>query len=269
MRRCLLLSASWVLVAGVVGCGGTGSFLGSGAVKPEITAIHPRITGIDLGGVNLAFDVDVANPYAVPIRSPRFRYSLDVSGSRFLASEQTVNVDLPKRGTGTVTLPLRMGYGDLWRTYENLKEAREIAYELRGALILPVSRRNVEVPFTRSGNFPVLRLPSFSDIDAKVLELGMGTGQLAVKANLTNPNVFALGLKNLGYAIKIGDIQLSDLSASTLGNVGPGETQALNLNGRLTGGNLARILSGGQIGRLRIEPTGFLETPYGQVPLSR
>jgi len=268
-RRWLAGGTIALLLITLGGCGSTRSLLGQLGQKPEITGVHPRITGLDLSGVNLAFELDVANPYSVPIHSPNFKYALDISGSQFAESSETAAVDLPARKTGTVTLPLRVGYADLRKTYNNLKGAKEIPYTLRGALVLPVAGESVELPVKKSGSFPVLHLPHVSGIRPSLSNVGLGGGTLDVKANFTNPNAFALGLQSLGYAVKLGDVELGSVTASTLGSVAAGETREVDLSGNLSAGNLTQVLGGTRLGQIQLEATGTLETPYGKVPLPR
>ena len=67
MKRGLVALAAMVLAVLMAGCASLDI-----AGRPEVRAVRPRITGIDFGGVDLAFDVDVNNPYPMAIRSPGF-----------------------------------------------------------------------------------------------------------------------------------------------------------------------------------------------------
>ena len=92
--------------------------------RPDVRAVRPRITGVDFRAVDLAFDVDVNNPYPVPIKSPEFRYGLDIEGVEFLEATGSSRIDLPALSIGTVTVPVRLPYANLWRTLKNLGGAR-------------------------------------------------------------------------------------------------------------------------------------------------
>ncbi len=234
--------------------------------KPRIESISPHITGLDFQGVNLAFDVGVLNPYSVPIKSPQFKYGLDVQGAEFLNSETTSKLDLPAKGVGTVTLPVRLEYLDLWRSYHQLKDAAEIPYTLRGALVFSPLGETIELPLQKSGVFPVLRMPSFSDIQVEPGEVSLGSAKVSLKANVLNPNVFVLGLENLGYRAKLGNIDLGALEVSTLREIQPGGKEQLSLTGALSGfAAIQQLLAGQSLGAAQILPSGFLQTPYGTV----
>jgi LEA14-like dessication related protein len=216
----------------------------------------------------MAFDVDVDNPYPVPIKTPRFRYGIDIRGSRFFDSEATSQINLPARRVGTVALPVRLSYVDLFKTYQNLSGASEVDYTLNGAMLLPVLGRQMELPLSYSGKFPVLRPPSFSNIDIGFTNVSLTKTKLNVSAAMKNPNAFALGVEGLGYVLKLGNIELGGLTATTQSTLGAGQTGQLLLSGELSAANaLLNILKGGKAGAAQILPQGSIETPYGLVKL--
>ena len=243
-----------------------GELLGTVA-KPTVEGVHPRITGLDFKGINLAFDVDIKNPYSVPIKSPKFKYGLDISNEEFLASEEAIDISLPARNVGTATLPVRLTYTDLWQGYRALRDAEEVPYNLRGSLVLPVLGRNFELPLSKSGKFPVLRVPKFSNVEVKVPKLSFDGASIAIKADMKNPNIFALGIEKLGYVLKSSDTVLGALAASSVDAIEPGETQPFSFEGEFSAlPALANILSG-KILDVEVVPVGSLNTPYGVVEL--
>jgi len=242
-----------------------GSLLGE-MKKPEVVSVAPRIAGLDLEGVNLEFDVDVSNPYSVPIKSPQFRYGMDVEGAEFLKSEATSKLDLPAKGVGTVTLPVRLKYLDLWQSYASLKDKAEVAYALKGALVFSPLGETIELPIEKRGNFPVLRMPKFTSMEMEPPQVSLGAANINVKTMVLNPNVFDVGLEDLGYALKIGTIDVGGLSLSTLKSLQAGQSGQLNFSGRISGFQaVQQIFSGQKIGEISILPTGSLQTPYGAV----
>lgn len=240
----------------------------SGVEKPEIQSISPRITGLDFEGVDLAFDCQVLNPYSVPIKTPRFKYGLDVQGKDFLDSQTTSEVDLPAKQVGTVVLPVRLGYRKLWRSYQSLKDETEIPYTLHGALVLSALGEQFELPMKKSGSFPVLRIPKFSSLDLQTSEVSLGSAEIGVTAQVRNPNIFALGLDNLGYDLRIGDIEVGNIQAKALESIGAGETREVSLSGKISGIQaVQQFMAGESIGKAMISPRGSIDTPYGSVKL--
>jgi len=231
--------------------------------RPTVKAVRPKITGINLQGVDVAFEMDVDNPYVVPLKSPALHYGLDIEGSEFITAKDAVTVDLPASGTGTVTLPVSLTYSKLRETYKKLADAKQFAYRLHGSLGVAAMGRTFELPLSHSGTLPVLRPPKFSNVKLRFA----GTA-FTVDADVQNPNLFALGLKNLGYGLKLGDVVVGDLVASTLDSVAPGGSGHVTLKGKLSAASaLMRLTGGGRLGAPNLAPVGVIETPYGAVKL--
>lgn len=261
-----LLSAIGILFIGLIpGCATL-----PGVDRPEIQAVHPRITGIDFQGVNLDFDVDVYNPYPVAIRTPRFRYGLDVEGSNLFDSETASGLDLPARAVGTTVLPVRLAYSDLLSHYRTLADAPEANYRLHGALLLSSLGQSFELPLSHEGTFPILRPPTFSDVKFQLADVSLTKAKFNIDAAVNNPNIFTLGLEDLGYVLKLGDIKLGGLTAATDGSLDPGGTGRMSLSGEASVANtLFNLLVGGTAGQAQILPSGSIRTPYGKVNLQQ
>ena len=257
-RRAFLILASSLALA--TGC----------SSRPEIRAVRPHVTGIDLQGVSLTFDVDIDNPYPIALRAPRFQYGIDIEEAEFIKSQAPVELDVPAGQVGTATLPARLEYAQLWRTYQSLANANEVKYRLRGTIPVSALGQTHELPLSHSGTLPVFRLPRIDVNKVDFSETTLSKAKATVAATIRNPNAFALGAKGLGYALLLGDTPLGTLSAATLESIPAGGTGELKLSGEITARSaLARILQGGGFSDARVTPTGTIETPYGPVKLER
>lgn len=240
------------------------------ALRPEIRDVRPRITAIDLQGVSLAFDVDVHNPYPVALRTPRFRYGIDIQDTSFVESESDVTVDLPANQLGTATLPVGIGYKELWKIYSTLADSTDIAYRLRGAFAVTALERSFELPLSHTGTFPVLRLPTFAIKDVSFSDASLSHAGVTVETEIGNPNVFDIDVRDLGYAVRLGDVQVGRVHASTVGNVPAGEAGRLTLSGEITARSaLLQLFRGESLGQAHVSPIGSMKTPYGPVELAQ
>jgi LEA14-like dessication related protein len=255
----LILTGSIALVSGC-----------SSLQRPEIRAVRPHVTGIDLQGVSITFDVDIHNPYPIALRAPRFQYGIDIEDAEFIKSQAPVEVDLPAGQVGTATLPARLEYLQLWRTYRSLADATEVKYRLRGTVPISALGQTHELPLSHSGTFPVLRLPKIDVGKVDFSDVSLSKAKANVSATIHNPNVFAVGAKGLGYALVLGDTSVGSLSAETLESIPAGGTGELRLSGEITArAALTRILQGGGFSDARLTPTGTIQTPFGPVDLGR
>ncbi len=243
--------------------------LGAGcSTRPSIKSVSARITDIDLKGVALVFDINVHNPYPMAIPTPNYRYGIDVAAAKLLDGKASAAKGLPAMGVGTISLPARFEYLKLWQMVKNLRDAREVDYELHGALMMSAAGQDFEVPFDHKGTFPVLRPPSISIRDVNTSDVSLRRAAVTVEADIENPNVCSLGVDTLGYALRLGDINVGNVTASTAGDLAAGKTGKLRLTGEISGmGALRQLMSGGDLGTPRITPRGHIKTPYGKVSL--
>ena len=269
-RRYLPLIAALPLAA-LAGCDAQflQDLLGSIEAKPTIEAIRPRIARLDFKGVDLAFDVDVKNPYGVPLKSPVFEYGLLIDGADFMKSTAGTKVDLPANKIGTLTLPMRVGYLDLWKSVQSMKDKPEVPYTFQGALVVPVAGKTFKLPLKKSGAFPVLRIPKIAVRGIETANVSLGSAKLKINAALTNPNIFALNAGDLGYNLKLGELSLAGIKLDTPKGVAPGQTESLALTAEITGLQAVRqLLKGAKLGGASLKPTGAIKTEkYGTIKL--
>lgn len=238
------------------------------SAKPEITSVRPRIQGLSMEGIDLLLDLDVRNPYPVPIRTPRFRYNLAVEETPLFSAKEVATSDLPARKVGTATLPVRLRYADLWNVATGLRSANQASYKLDGAFLLDAAGRNFELPFVHDGILPIFRIPKIDVLNIKPSNVSLTGAKLAVDANVTNPNIFGIGMDDVGYVLRLGELELGRVGIANLKELGPGQSAQVSFVGETSAGRVAReLLSGGSLGGVRLLPTGSLDTPYGPIRL--
>jgi LEA14-like dessication related protein len=237
--------------------------------KPTVAGVTPRVTGLDLAGVDLSVDIAVRNPYPVPITAPRFRYAVAVRDTEVVKSESSSAAELPAGGVGTVTSPVRLEYAAAWRALGGIGELKEIPYELKGALVLTALGQPVEVPVSKKGAVPVVRPPQFSGLRAEVTDRSLVRARVLVRAKMENPNGFAITVKGVAYRLMVGEIEAGGLKVSSAKEeIGAGEAVDVQISGEISGASaLAQLLKGLGPGRVRIVPSGEIGTPYGTVKL--
>lgn len=238
------------------------------SMRPEVKDWRPRVTGIDLNGIDLAFDVDVLNKFPVAVKAPAFETTLSVMDTRFISTLAAEGFDLPASGVGTATIPARVTFADLLSLGEKLAGANQANYEIKGAVKIPVMGRLVDAPISHAGTFPILRAPKIAVTRYQAPEVTLQGARLGVEALVENPNVFGIGLRDVGYSLRIGGVNVADLTASTLGEIAAGGSGGLSLAGRVTAADVLRgVFSLTDLGAIQIAPTGEFTTPYGPIKL--
>jgi len=256
----------FALLLACQGCGMLLNLLG----KPKVEVVRPRIEGIDWDGVNLRFDLEVRNRWLLPLRGPLARWRLDIQGREFIRSETRMDVALPARGAGSLSVPVHVSYPALWGAYAGLRGAQEVEYTFRGVLATSVLGLPVRLPVSHSDKFPVLRPPQVTNVRVRIGEASLLKATLIIEADATNPNAFDLDVSGLGYVLKAGEVQLAGLTASTAGTIGPGKTGQLSIVGEVSAARtLLELVRGGRLDKPSLVPTGSIKTPHGMVILDR
>jgi LEA14-like dessication related protein len=261
-----LRSAAWaaaaLALAGCAGCGGGVGFV------PSLDGVETRIAGVDLEGIELAFDVGIANPLPVSIDAPTFDWKLDVAGAALASGKQTKSQPIGASSRSVATVPARISFRDVASVAKGLEGVDEAPYAFSGAFQLPALGQTFRVPFEKSGTFPVVRPPSVSFRSLDTSGLSLTGGRIAVDADLENPNAFGIGLDDLGWTLDLGGGAVGGLRATTLGTVGPKERRSLRLEADVSAVEAVKGLFASKgAGGLRLRPKGSFQTPYGAIPL--
>lgn len=258
-----------LLLLPVLLCAALSACAGVPGVTPSVRGVEPRFAGLDLGGVDMAFDIKVSNPLLKALHAPRYSYSLDVSGRTLASGHAAAGADFPAAGVGVVTIPARVEYDVLAAAYGDLEGATEVPYVLSGSFAVPLFGSKIDVPFEHSGLVPVVRPPTIDFVAVDTSGLTRLGGKITVEALLHNPNAFALSIADAGYALELGGERIAALQAGTGGSVAPGAERKLSLVGRLSLVDAAKNLvkSGGDFLGGRVVPTGSVGTPFGPLRL--
>lgn len=253
-----------LLAAGVCGCSSLVELGG----KPEVREVRPRIKEIGFRGLVVDFEVDIHNPYLIPIRTPLVSYGVQIQQHEFMTSEASATVGLPAETVETVHLPFQITYSSLRRVYHDLKDAKEVEYRLHGTVSFSVLGHEFLLPLGFSGTLPLMRPPQFKNVRFRLSDVSLSKARITIEAVVENPNVFELDIRELGYLFKVGTVKLAGLTASTVEKIPPSETGRLLLVGEVSAAKAILELARGRgLGKAALEPSGFLKTPYGRVRL--
>jgi LEA14-like dessication related protein len=136
--------------------------------------------------------------------------------------------------------------------------------------VLTAMGKTMELPVSHTGVLPVLRTPKFSNFSVKFSEVSFKGATVTINADATNPNIFALGVENLGYALSLGETTVGELKASTDKQIPAEGSGRITLTGRVGAGSaLMQIMSGKGLGKPNLAVTGIVDTPYGKAKLNR
>lgn len=236
--------------------------------RPEVRDTRVRVDGIDLRGVKLVCDVDVYNPYPFGLKTPEFDYGLEIAEVEFMSSKETTKIDLPSKEVGTITLPLRLEYLSIWKAHEGLVGAAEIPYRLHGSVVLVALGQSIRLPISHSGTIPICRVPTFSTPTVNKPELSLTRARVSLETDVTNPNVFGVGLKNMGITVTLGEVEVGRIEVAGAESLEPNVSKHLTITGEISGRTaIADLARGESLGKPKIRLTGSIDTPFGSVPI--
>lgn len=260
-------TALGLTLAALAGLGGGCAALGDFA--PRVDRVVPRITGLDLEGVDVVFDVQGSSAVPLNASSPPLTYRLDVAGKR-LTSGRGAGASVEGRRI-RAELPVRVGFAELAGLLGSLRGRDEAPYELTGSFEIPAligGGSPLEVPFSHAGTLPIPKPPKIRVQDVRTADVGLGGATLELDVELANPNGFALGLEQLGYDLTLGGTSLGGLRATTDGKVPARGSRSLTLSADVSSGRTLQALLGGvSPADARVVPTGSFDTPWGAVRL--
>jgi LEA14-like dessication related protein len=142
-----------------------------------------------------------------------------------------------------------------------------LEYEIEGLMKVPVLGLHLRIPFAHEGVFPVLRPPTVSTMKVQLEDVSLSKARIVADAEITNPNAFDVGIKDLSFALNLGNAQVMGLK-TTDAAVAAKNKKRLLLSGEISAANgLINVLMNGISGEPEISASGLLQTPYGYIKL--
>ncbi|MES9833936.1 MAG: LEA type 2 family protein [Candidatus Thiodiazotropha sp. DIVDIV] len=247
--------------------------------QPTAQVKDVKLSGLDLNGIDLIFNLQVDNPNPVKIVLDHLDYDLKLSDRSFLKGEQGMGMNLVANGASQVKLPVRMEFEQLLKQYGQLEKQDEVPYEIDLGLgfDVPLLGR-IRLPVNYEGRLPIPKMPDVKLSYIEVKRLTLQKADLMVELEVANPNQFAVMLDKLDYQLKLNGIDVGGGALSQSMKIdqrGRGRiTLPLSLDMMQAGRGLYGAFIGGS--GLRYELDGSLDasgdTPIlgeFQIPLDR
>lgn len=238
-------------------------------IQPTGEVKGVKLSGLDLRGIDLLFDVEVDNPNPVAISLDGLDYDLKLLNRSFLKGQQSMGMSLAADGKSQVKLPVRMEFERLLQHYSELSKRDDLPYQLDLGLGIDVPLLGrVRLPISYQGRLPVPKLPDVRVNRIDVQRMSLQAIDLMLELEVENPNRFALMLQRLDYQFKLNGIDVGQGAAAQSLNIdkqGKGRVRLpLSLDLQKAGGGLYSALMGGR--GLSYELSGMLDAT-GDTPL--
>jgi len=180
------------------------SMVGQRVKKPEVDFVGAKLSNLSFDAADLLFDLKIRNPNAVGLKMAGFDYDLLINGNSFLNGKQDRNVEIGAGGESTVQVPLRLGYLNLYQTFQSLRDQDASTYQVNFGFSFDVPVLGVvNIPVSKSGELPLLKLPKVKLEALKVGRLSLTNSELLLSVKLDNPNAFSMLLDQFQYQFDV------------------------------------------------------------------
>jgi LEA14-like dessication related protein len=219
--------------------------------KPVVNVEDVKFNGLSFDAVDLLFNLNVHNPNSVGVSLAGFDYDFKINENSFISGVNTDGLQLNSKASNNVQIPITLKFNDLMQTFKTLANQDSSAYNLACSFSfdLPILG-TVKVPVSKSGNFPVLKLPSIGLDGIKLDKLNFTGADLKLKIKMKNNNAFKLFVNNFKYQFASnGNQWISGLNENKLEVSEKGESMIeipVSLNFLQMGRSIYQMISGDQ-----------------------
>lgn len=241
--------------------------------RPSARMTGVGLKDISLDSLTLLFDVEVENPYSVPLPLVNLDYSLASEGTPFLSGRAAdLPPSIPARSTKTLPLPAKITYLKLLQALQGVRPGAVVPYSAEIGLSVNASGLGeIRLPLKKEGKLPIPTAPEVKITEIKWDEMTLDRAGGRVKLSLTNRNQFAVKLAGLAYNLSLGGVQVAESSIArpatfdAAGGTGTVEIP-ISLSPRKLGLAAFGMLSGTGSG-YKLTGAVDLETPFGPMKL--
>jgi len=192
-------------IAFLCSCSVFNNLIGGVKIKhPEVDFAGARLTGLSFDEADILFDLRIRNPNPVGVKMAGFDYNFLINGNSFVKGDQKKGIKIGAEGESTVQLPLSLNYIELYQAFGSLRSQDVSTYkvDIGFSFDLPVLGV-VKIPVSKTGEFPLLKLPKVKLTRLKLRKLTLSGADLLLTARLDNPNAFSMLLEKFQYQFDI------------------------------------------------------------------
>ncbi|NQU76900.1 MAG: LEA type 2 family protein [Planctomycetes bacterium] len=257
------------LLSALSGCG---VLNGLGLAKPSAKIAGVSIKDIGMDSATLLFDVEVKNPYSLPLPLVAMDYGLASTGQQFLTGRSDLQGTVPANGTKTLPLSAKVSYLELLKAVKDVRPGAVMPYAAQlGLSVNAPGIGPLRLPLNKQGELPIPAKPDVKVAEIKWQKVALDEVTGLAKLSLINRNQFPVDLTKLVYAMSLGDVEVA--RSALVKNVafgadgGAGEIEIpLSFSPQQMGMGFLRMLTGSGAG-YKFGGTMEVGTPFGPMSL--
>lgn len=201
-----------VIMALIIGCGTLESLAG-GSDKPTAEINNAKLQDLSLEKVDLILDVEIDNPYTLPLPFTNCKYTVASKGSQFLEGTANIQGLIPAQSSKVLPIPATIAFAPMLQTLKNVVPGSVVPYDIKLDLFVeaPVVG-NMTIPIETSGAIPIPSVPEMQITNIQWKELSLNNASANLNLQVKNTNQFPIDLNELKYQLHLGDIPVSQNS---------------------------------------------------------
>jgi len=177
--------------------------------RPTVDFQNLNITDIDFTSITTAFNFQITNPNPVGLRVDGFEYQFVIEGKQFLSGNNPDRLELAAGEESIVSIPITLKYIDVYEVVTTLAENEgRIPYNISGKFFFNTPIGRIPIPFSKSGELPVLKMPKISLANISLKNLSLRRADIVFNLKFENPNIFAIAFDNFSYNLSLNQQQL-------------------------------------------------------------
>ena len=212
MKRLVFIVLPSLLISG---CQMLQSVL-SQAQKPTAHVVGVSLSDLSLQSATLQFNVQVDNPYDVPLPLTNVQYSLASGDKPFLSGAANLQGTIPSHGSQTVTVPATLIFASVIGALEKVSPGAVVPYDATLTLSLNAPQvGTLALPLRHQGQFPVPTVPQIELSDIHWQSLGLESAEALLHLKIRNTNQFPFDLTKLSLNLSLAGTRVASAERAT------------------------------------------------------
>lgn len=195
------------LLSLVSGCASLNSMLEN---KPTASVKGVKLQGLTLEQATLVFDVEIGNPYSVPLPLVDLDYGLTTSDQSFLSGKANIGGTVPAHGSKVVSLPAGVVFTKLLAAAQGVKPGSVVPYtaDMKMSVDAP-GVGPLSLPMQKKGEVPVPTVPDVEVTSLQWKNLTLTDASAVMNVRVKNTNDFNVDLNKMGYKLALGGTEVA------------------------------------------------------------
>lgn len=233
---------------------------------PSVNISAVTIADASFEDITLNFDLLVSNPNQFGIQLSGFDYSFALEGKEFLTGDESRDLRIGSLEQSHVNIPVTLNFRQVYNLAKEFESLDSLDYKLAGHFRPGGVLAGFNIPFSKTGALPNVRIPKISFNGLKVNKMGLSGVDLELGIGIDNNNVFGFDIGKLDYKIALAGTEVANGLTENLASVpakGKGEIKIPIKMGFMSLAGPLRSALTGQAVDASIVGGADINTPFG------